>query len=191
MFLTKGLYKGDNLQDSQISDGGKYIVNSMNIIIPYQYVISHTLITWSDIRFGIENNFLNRDNAIAHAVSTIQKTKAFSKDLEELACLFNGEEIEPFLSNLSNEECTNENKIKEKWLYLILRWVYEHKYTLYNNPLDMIENIYSDFGYPRTIVGLVRYMPSDHYNDEGEKGLFRAWANYLAQQGLLYSKDLI
>lgn len=167
------------------------MVNSTNILIPYSYVISNALLSWSDIKFGIDNKFLATNDAIIHAVNEVLETEVPSTDIESLAFLFSGEGVEPFLTNLSNLDCSSESEIREKWLYVTLKWIYEHKDTIYKKPLDLIEIIYSDFDYPYSIAQLVKYMPYDHSGGYGEEKIYKAWADYLKQKGLQYRKDLM
>jgi len=46
----------------------------------------------------------------------------------------------------------------EKWLYLVLAWLFEHR-AEFEEPLSQVEVVYSDFDYPASIEGFVRYIP--------------------------------
>lgn len=166
------------------------MINSANIEIPYEFASSNVELSWADIKFGIGSNFLVENDAITHAVNELSKEESPSSDLESLAFLFKGEDIEPFLTNLSTLEHENENAIKEKWLYLLLKWIFEHKDSLYKNFLDVVEHVYADFDYPHIIAGLIKYMPNENtskYNATGENLLLEVWGDYLRKQDILYN----
>jgi hypothetical protein len=101
------------------------------------------------------------------------------------------------LANLTKEEASNagdlarslaaarvpipEVTIKKKWLYVLLRWLHERKQE-FPDPLGLVEQIYTDFGYPEEIEGLVRWMPSAEPVQDREEGLARIeqkWMSYL------------
>ncbi|WP_132085140.1 DUF2247 family protein [Harryflintia acetispora] len=159
--------------------------NSLDILVPYKYVASNILLTWPDIKFGIDNKYLCSDDAITHAVEEMEKKHEYNADLEELAMLFKGEEIEPYLSRLASSTSQDANETEKRWLYLLLKWIYDNKFRLYTAPLEMIEIVYADFDYPEAISNLIRYMPSDGANI-GENVLFENWKLYLNTNRKLY-----
>ena len=163
--------------------------NYADIKISYEFAVSHSDLSWKDIKFGIDYGYLKSDHAIAHAVNELaeilNEQQSPLSDLEGLAFLLRGEDVEPFLTNLSKFDDKELEVVKEKWLYLVLKWVYLHKDSLYSDPLDLIELIYSDFDYPCSISNLVRYMPKENaskYTSSGEQLIFDMWLDYLKSQ---------
>jgi hypothetical protein len=62
-----------------------------------------------------------------------------------------------------------------------LAWLLEHKQA-YEDPLQRVEEVYADFGYPETIRHLVRYMPAGEAStvlETGEARLYREWEAYV------------
>jgi len=54
------------------------------------------------------------------------------------------------------------------------------------DPLQEVEELYADFGYPDAIGDFVRFLPPNdgyhpelHTKDENERRLFRHWEEYL------------
>lgn len=83
------------------------------------------------------------------------------------------------------EEPAHDTSTRETWLYLVMAWVYEHRSEM-GDPLGVVERIYTDFDYPESISGLVRYMPSD-IPDLGslkanEDRLMTCWESFLADE---------
>ena len=52
------------------------------------------------------------------------------------------------------------DKIAGKWLYLLLFWIYENR-DVYEDPFQVVEQVYAEFSYPRSMEPFVRYMPSN------------------------------
>lgn len=98
--------------------------------------------------------------------------------------LWRAEEI---ISELvSRENDVPEIEIQTKWLYVVLRLLYERKEE-FSDPWEQIENVYEDFGHPQEIRNLVRYIPKDrteydpvsHTREENIQRLFMLWKSYL------------
>jgi hypothetical protein len=77
------------------------------------------------------------------------------------------ENLEDYLQNqvVKGNPLISEDELSEKWLYLLLKWLYENKYR-FDDPLGIVEEIYADFDYPAEIEGFIRYMPIDNSNEE-------------------------
>ena len=75
-----------------------------------------------------------------------------------------------------------EAELRDKWLYLVLAWLYEQRGAV-PDPLQTVEEVYADFGYPEEIAGLIRYMPMDGPDlgsrEANERRLFERWRQYL------------
>jgi hypothetical protein len=65
---------------------------------------------------------------------------------------------------------------------LVLAWIYEHR-GAFLDPLQTVEEVYADFGYPERIAGFVRYMPMDGPDlgsrEANEQRLMERWKEYL------------
>jgi hypothetical protein len=71
------------------------------------------------------------------------------------------------------------------WLYLALAWLHDHQ-DEHADPLQLIEMLYADFGYPTEIEGLVRYMPAPRGTPTGVEGIEERWRAYLQQRSHEY-----
>jgi len=161
-------------------------VEQMNIRLNYEFICKKAILSWNDILYGVNNRIISSDVAIEHAVFIISKGEDDNKGLLELASLYKGEDIHPHIDKLAEAESVEDNEvIIEKWLYLLLTWIYENREN-YDDPLSMVEQLYGEFDYPDSIINFVRYMPTDEPSlgslELNEARLYDKWKDYLNEQ---------
>lgn len=101
-----------------------------------------------------------------------------------------------------NELCPNfkedeyEN-ISQKWLYVILSWLWINREN-FEDPLDEVESIYTDFDYPAEMDSFIKYMPpTDGYDPslysyaENINRLMKNWESYLHKSAEKYKRSTI
>lgn len=138
---------------------------------------------WQEILFALENQIVTVEDVIEYASYIINENTMGFDIVLAITCLHSYEDIYPYLHQLIMlEDSRNIADIKEKWLYLILKWLYEKRNDV-ENTLEIVEEIYELFDYPDNITSFVRYMPSET-GDLGSvelnwERLFKNWANYL------------
>lgn len=134
-------------------------MNTLHILLPYDYVISHVSLTWSDILFALEHGLMAKKAAVEYAYHVIGKEAKPTQTVLALAWVHHEEEVDFYLNELTNQIVEQKDDIpQKKFLYLLLNWVFEHK-EQFSDPLQMVETIYADFDYPEEISNFVRYMP--------------------------------
>ena len=153
-------------------------------MIPYSFVTRYTPLTWMEVLVGVKEGWLNQEVAVDRAVELLE---AGSSDplVIDLAGLLSSEydQVTGILDQLvSMESAAGLFNARLTWLRLIMAWVYENR-SLYRDPLDVVEQLYADFGYPDELRSLVRYnVPADtDVTEFGEDALLRYWKEYLAQ----------
>lgn len=92
-------------------------------------------------------------------------------------------DIQPIIKELCvMEDKQDGEEIKEKWLYLILKWLYKNR-SKYEDPLEIVEELYEEFEYPENMKAFVRYMPSDSGDlgslELNRERLYKNWKKYL------------
>lgn len=167
-------------------------MNTLNISLPYSYVSELVNLSWRDISFAVEQGFLTTDAAIEHAAVELGKDDKPLQSVIDLVCLRKYESIHPSLDQLVIAEGKQSNdEVQEKFLYLLLNWVYEHR-EMYSDPLEVVEHIYADFNYPVTVSYFVRYMPSEQPPlssvELNRERLYGYWKDYLGKQAQLWRK---
>lgn len=155
----------------------------VRLTIPYAFVRDRTRLSWRGVCFGLQNELLDPEAPRDMAVDQIAEFEEPSSTLLELASVKKGERTMELVEQLAVAETPSpEEKIRERWLYLVLAWIYEHRNEC-SDPLQRVEEVYADFDYPERIASFVRYMPMngpDLGNREAnERRLFERWAQYL------------
>jgi hypothetical protein len=173
-------------------------MNTLNITLSYSYISGLTNVTWNDILYGIQKGYLPNDSAIEYAVDVIKSESNVTDTVLELASLFKGESISPYIECLSQEiDSQNDEVTKDKFLYILLHWIYEHQELYsdqinkdYPNPLYAIEAVYDDFGFPKSISHLIYYLPTTEPKlksvELNTKRLYERWKEYLDAQRVKY-----
>lgn len=167
-------------------------MNTLHISLPYDYVVSHVSLTWSDLLFALEHDLMAKNAAVKYAYDVIEKEEKPTQTVLALAWVNNEEEMDFYLNELTNQIVEQEeNTSQEKFLYLLLNWIFEHKEQC-SDPLQMVETIYADFDYPEKISNFVRYMPSSESRlnsvEASIERLFNNWAIYLKAAKIKFSK---
>lgn len=102
--------------------------NSLSIIIPYEFINTITDISWKELHYGIKCGFILPEAAIDKAIQLINQEN--SDIFISLASLYKNEVslVESYLIELTKlDPVQNINTIKEKWIYLVLSWLYMHQ----------------------------------------------------------------
>lgn len=165
--------------------------------LPFDFLINHVDLCWSDIKFGLDNHLITPNIAIDMAVYSLnQGSNNPDPAVVDLATLPYGSFVHKHIDTLSEQETTHEkNSTQHKWLYLVLAWVYEHK-SQFHDPLEIVEYIYSDFDYPDEIATFVRYMPdfrpddNSSINDNWQDRLFTRWLSFLKSKSEKYNSSI-
>lgn len=183
--------KGEHKMEKQNSINNKYQMNTLNISFPYAYINKAIDMNWYDIFFAIENGFLSYQAAIEHASLELGRDESAPQAVLDLAILSYNEalfpnSIHPYIDELANQITEKEKiKTKDKIMYVLLKWVYEHR-SDYDDPLRVIEFIYDDFNFPKTIASFVRYLPMQGSNlgsiEKNTSRLFEYWKQFLNEQ---------
>jgi hypothetical protein len=158
--------------------------------ISYEFLRQRVKISWRDVQFGLEHQLIGPIVAIQLAAARCEADSA-SQDEVELGGRLESESICELVRRLADAEIMTEEDIQTKWLYLVLAWLFENR-ALVNDPLGMVEEIYSDFGYPREMSSFVRYMPmvgpdlGSHSQNEAR--LYERWEKFLDETGKRFSR---
>lgn len=166
-------------------------MDSLFVVLPYNFVAMKVKLTWRDILYAVDRQYFSPNAAIEHAIIELSKIEEFPQSLLDLASLNKNESVHPYLNQLADLEPEQPiEDIDEKWIYLILAWIFENRDNC-SDPLGIVEQIYADFNYPAQISTLIRYMPSDE-PDLGspklnEARLYKKWEDYLKEQEKKYA----
>ncbi|WP_144511089.1 DUF2247 family protein [Bacillus sp. FJAT-22090] len=160
-------------------------MSTLQIELRYEYISKFVKLTWGDILYGINNNIFSDEVAIKHAVAEIEKNEKQPNEVIELAYLFQGESIHPYIGKLGNNNLDEESS-KEKLLFILLKWLFENK-ELIPEPFKAVAEIYADFDYPEEISKFVYYMPLQDGESGGNAYLLNQWEKYLVAKNRYFS----
>jgi hypothetical protein len=165
----------------------------MTTKIPYDFMRHRVNLSWRDVQFGLERQLIAPQVAIDKATDRVSESDNASSNEVELASLSESDPILDPVSRLAAvENVADGEDVQARWLYLVLAWLFENRASV-NDPLGMVEEVYSDFGYPREIAPFVRYMPMigpDLGNPEqNEVRLYDRWESYLDEAGKHFARS--
>lgn len=162
--------------------------------IPFDFIDKNFHLSWCDVKWGYENNLIISDVPIKKAERNILTGDYANPELE-LSFVIPSESnyINPFLNELCSEsERKDDLKIKMKWLFIVLSWLWENRNS-FDDPLAEVEIIYADFDYPSEVEGFIKYMPpSDGYDPsmhsqiENINHLMSRWEHYLEKGSAVF-----
>lgn len=159
--------------------------------IPYEFIRDRARMSWREVRFGRVNELLDHLVPVALAAEQLAELEHPSTAIIDLAGADKNEPTLGLVEQLADgEPQRSEDEIRNKWLYLVLAWIYEHR-DGYPDPLQWVEEVYANFGYPEQIAKFVRYMPMDGPDlgsrEANERRLFERWKRYLDETASAYT----
>jgi len=176
-------------------------MNSLAISFPYEYASEAVDLNWCDILFAIDNGYLHHKAAIEHAQVELEEDE-YPQAVLDLACIYPEEavfphSIHPYIDELANMvEDEKKSKSKDKVMYILLKWVYEHGVDCadpyYDHPFKILTTICDDFGFPESITHFAWYVSEDKAEpDLGSPEKNRArwlghWKQFLDEQQKLF-----
>ncbi|CAM3790086.1 DUF2247 family protein [Vibrio aquimaris] len=149
----------------------------------YSFTSSLATVSWREILVAVQKRFVSREFAIQAAMAELALLDEYPEQLLDLASLNKNDDIHPYIDELASiQPELDEEVILRKWLFLILAWVYENRECC-SDPLGVVEQIYADFEYPESIVGFVRYMPTEEpdlgSSEKNTARLLEKWSEFL------------
>ncbi|WP_158632657.1 DUF2247 family protein [Amycolatopsis sp. WAC 01416] len=148
--------------------------------IPAEFVLARVLPDSAELVYGYERGWLNDHDVVTIALALYNNGQA-SEVVEELALLLAYEysRIPELIENVKETGLSGEGEAADTWLFLAVAWVYEQKQDI-RDPYELVEMLYSDFGYPAAIEGFVRFMPPPRGESVGMAALDARWKSYLS-----------
>jgi len=189
-------------QVNQIIVDDSCTMNTLCISFPYEYASGVINLNWHDIIFAITHGFLDHRAAIEHAQIELGNDD-YPQTVLDLACVSRDESIfphsiSPYIDELAAMvDEKRRGQSEERVMYILLKWVYEHGACIddpyYDDPLNVAESIFHDFGFPDSIIKFAawRYNPTNEpdlgSNKKNTARLFDYWNKFLVKQQSLWS----
>lgn len=165
----------------------------LRMCISYDFIRERTRMSWREVLFGLVNELLDPRAAVEFAVEQVGTEAEPSAVLLQLAGGAGGEGTKALVAELAESEAPrSEDEVRDKWLYIVLAWIYQHREQS-DDPLRRVEEVYADFAYPEQIAAFVRYMPMvgpDLGGPEANEGrLFDRWKEFLDDAARTYASE--
>lgn len=148
-----------------------------------EFVLNHVQMTWPEILWAYSMGLIGWRSLKEFAQAGVGGESP-DDELVKLAnlskeCASSAEERARSLATHSGAQ--DEVTTRNKWLYLLLKSLYEQKGSV-SDPLGLVEQIYADFDYPERMEGFVRWMPTHdpvRTPEEAAERMDRNWQSYL------------
>lgn len=151
----------------------------MQIVLSGSFCFSEApWLRWMDVKYGLVHGFLSSAGVVEYATNGLVINSPAEQ--YELACLDsnNHDDILACVNRLALSDVSDADDAETVWMFLILLWLFKHR-SEYEDPLGVVEDIYADFNYPKSMAPIVRYMPAADPSLVGEHQLIINWSNMM------------
>ncbi len=121
---------------------------------------------WNELKVGLEKSIISNSEIISYAVLALSEDMDQFDRVLELS-IADEDEVEEMVFNLAFKEGKQDlEMIKAKWIFAI---IYDAYIYLNDEIYNVIEDVYTEFEYPKEISNLIGYMPCDDSRPMDEK----------------------
>lgn len=159
--------------------------------IPAAFVLERAMPTGAELAYGFRDGWLSRADVVSIALAKYEASVPMSGPEEDLALLLSDDldRVDGLVDDLEIVDEPSEARARF-WLFLALAWILEHR-AEFDDPLEVIEMLYTDFDYPEEISGLVRFMPAGPGLATGQRAIEERWRQFVDRVGAEYrERDL-
>ena len=123
------------------------------------FILDRVILTPAEMAFGFDRGWLQPSDIVELALAKLKSGLQITP-LEEEIALKLPEDFPQVADIVSRLEVSDEpmEERQRVWLFLALDWLLHHRDEV-DDPYEIIEFLYDDFGHPEEIRELVRYMP--------------------------------
>lgn len=146
-------------------------------------------LNWKELLYGFEHDFIDEKGVSEYAYEAL--TDKSPQEAIELASLLPQEDYltSNLLQSLADKDLSPETDTAKPWIFLLLSFLFEHQEN-YEDPLEIVEELYADFDYPEEIAPLVRYMPPPEGVEGSEERLFENWKIALSAYKAFFEQEI-
>lgn len=113
---------------------------------------------WNELKVGLEKSIISNSEIISYAVLVLSEDVEQFDSVLELS-IAEEDEVEGMVLNLAFKEGEQDLEIiNSKWIFAI---IYDAYIYLNDEIYNVIDDIYTEFEYPKEISNLIGYMPCD------------------------------
>lgn len=113
---------------------------------------------WNELKVGLEKSIISNSEIISYAVLVLSEDVEQFDSVLELS-IAEEDEVEGIVLNLAFKEGEQDlDIINSKWIFAI---IYDAYIYLNDEIYSVIDDVYTEFEYPKEISNLIGYMPCD------------------------------
>lgn len=121
---------------------------------------------WNELKVGLEKSIISSTEIISYAVLVLSEDMEQFNSVLELSIAEEDEVKEMVFKLAFKEGEQNLEMVNLKWIFAI---IYDAYIYLNDKIYDLIEDVYTEFEYPKEISNLIGYMPCDDSRPMDEK----------------------
>lgn len=113
---------------------------------------------WNELKVGLEKSIISNSEIISYAVLVLSEDVEQFDSVLELS-IAEEDEVQGIVLNLAFKEGEQDLEIiNSKWIFAI---IYDAYIYLNDEIYNVIDDVYTEFEYPKEISNLIGYMPCD------------------------------
>lgn len=158
------------------------------------FCILNINLSWEDVVWAVEHQIFSWIDAYEFAQCRLNDVNSVTFAIEaNIAQLTknNASEIMDLARSAIINSAFDESLLKRRWLYLLLRWLYENRASI-EDIFEKVAYLYAEFDYEQSMEDFVYYLPSkDNWNSnahtitENENWMLSKWKCFLENEQLL------
>lgn len=136
-------------------------LNTLGLSIPLTFMSSRTDLDWNTVLLAVDNSYLPVSAISQHALDVLVEDSP--QEVLDLAILDDADrsdvfDVRPMAMKLAEGEPEEKKDLAQDRLrFIVLGWIYENKGE-FEDPWEVVNFVYDDFGFPESMIGFVPWM---------------------------------
>lgn len=139
-----------------------------------EFVEQNIKVDWGDLAWALSNHWLDVSSIAELAEVLALKNEYLFTSLAIARINNDAPALETLVFQQAQKFTVPDELIRERWMLLAVRWLYQHRNT-FDNPWLVIEELWAAFGYPSSLNCLIRWMPIPSDRKAGEETMLEKW----------------
>ncbi|MGH9119513.1 MAG: DUF2247 family protein [Acidimicrobiales bacterium] len=153
------------------------------------FILERVYPTAAELVVGYEHGWLGPRDAVEVTLAKLKAGSSLAPEEESIALLLSDDldQVDDLIAALRQRVEPAGFEPVRVWLYLALGWLWARR-TSIEDPHRMLEEVYTQFGYPSEIAHLVEYMPVQPGGRVGPTAIDDNWEEYLRARSVEYAR---
>ncbi|PIE91610.1 MAG: hypothetical protein CR997_00205 [Acidobacteria bacterium] len=160
-------------------------MSKLDLVVPFAFINPRFSLSWKECLFGYGEGYLSAKSVVSMAQAAVLSQDYLDSAILELAALKKGKSPRGLLEEAASLEADQSVDVtREKWLFILLSWLFEEKDKKRNPFLDL-EYIYYQFDYPPCMKSFIESEPSRtswmRTSKQNKQVLIKKWSEFLKE----------